>query len=85
MKLSFLLAALTVSSSSWGQVKVHNQLTEEDQKYFKNEVGTGATKIERFEANVREINKLHSEIAQLKSQMNALKAEVETIKTQIKK
>jgi hypothetical protein len=55
-------------------------LKPEDQKYFKNDVMEGRNDQERTDMTVREINKLHGEIARMKKDIDALKLEVEALK-----
>lgn len=78
LKLTCLLLFL-VTTASWGQ-KEFGYLKEEDQKFFKNESMAGNNQLERIDINVKEINKLHAEIAMLKAQLQQLKAEIAEIK-----
>lgn len=55
-------------------------LKAEDQKYFKNESFSGMNKLERIDLNVKEINKLHGEIASLKSEISKMKQDIEELK-----
>lgn len=56
------------------------QLKKSDQKYYQNDSNEGKNQFERIDANVKEINKLHSEVASLKAELAILKAEVEKLK-----
>lgn len=58
----------------------YGYLKKEDQKYFKNESGDGNNQMERIDMNVKEINKLHGEVASLKQQLAKLREEVEKLK-----
>jgi hypothetical protein len=55
-------------------------LKKEDQQYFKNESFDGKNRLERIDLNVKEINKLHGEIAGMKSEIANLKQEIELLK-----
>jgi peptidoglycan hydrolase CwlO-like protein len=55
-------------------------LTAEDQKYFKNDNFEGKNKLERIDANVKEINKLHQEISELKKEVNLLKEQMKSLR-----
>lgn len=79
-----MMMLMTFSSITMSQVKVLNQLGEDDQKYFKNGPGEGRNRIERMDLTVKEINKLHAEIAALKSEIASLKSDVENLKNQAK-
>lgn len=79
MKLiSFFL--LLLSFSSFGEVTKNAYLSEEDQKYFKNNVFEGNNQFGRINMNVKEINRLHGELAALKAEVQALKKDVEELK-----
>lgn len=52
----------------------------EDQKFYKNDPNEGKSNLERMDSAVKEINKLHGEIAALKAEMNNLKKDVELLK-----
>jgi archaellum component FlaC len=55
-------------------------LKPEDQKYFQNDMFEGRNKLERIDLNVKEINKLHGEVAFLKQEIALLKREIEELK-----
>lgn len=78
LKLTCLLLLL-ISSVSWGQ-KDFGYLQEKDQKFFKNESMAGNNQLERIDLNVKEINKLHAEVASLKVQLQALKSDIAELK-----
>jgi uncharacterized small protein (DUF1192 family) len=78
LKLTCLLLLL-ISSASWGQ-KDFGYLQEQDQKFFKNESMAGNNQLERIDLNVKEINKLHAEVARLKAQLQALKSDIAELK-----
>lgn len=75
--LCFLIAFTTVSS--WAQVD-YGYLKASDQKFYKNDSMEGNNQFERIDMNVKEINKLHGEVATLKAELQKLKSEVELIK-----
>lgn len=77
MKWTFLTLILSFSVMAADQF---GYLDEKDQKFFKNETFAGNNQMERIDLNVREINKLHSEIASLKAQMATMKQEIEELK-----
>ena len=73
--------ALISSTSILNAETVINQgLNKEDQQYFKNESFSGMNKLERIDLNVKEINKLHGEIASLKSEIAKMKQDIEELK-----
>jgi predicted RNase H-like nuclease (RuvC/YqgF family) len=55
-------------------------LTNEDQKYFRNDSVEGNNQRERIDLNVKEINKLHGEISALKAEVQTLKKTLEEMK-----
>jgi hypothetical protein len=55
-------------------------LKPEDQKFYKNEAMAGMNQQERIDSSVKEINKLHGEIAQLKKEMALMRVEIEALK-----
>jgi cell division protein FtsB len=59
----------------------YGYLKKEDQQYFKNDSMEGQNRLERIDANVKEINKLHGEIQSMKADIAALKKEVEILKS----
>jgi cell division protein FtsB len=59
----------------------YGYLKKEDQQYFKNDSMEGQNRLERIDANVKEINKLHGEIQSMKADITALKKEVEILKS----
>jgi predicted RNase H-like nuclease (RuvC/YqgF family) len=69
-----LFAQTTPSTVDYGYLKA------EDQKYFKNDSREGNNQLERIDLNVKEINKLHAEVASLKSQLASLMSEIEKLK-----
>jgi cell division protein FtsB len=78
MKWAFFL--LILSTTCFAQKNPYGDLTAEEQKYYKNEMGQGMNQLERIDSTVREINKLHGEIANLKAEVQTLKKEVEELK-----
>ena len=55
-------------------------LKKSEQTYFKNDSMDGQNKMERIDQNVREINKLHGEIARMKEDIVLLKEEIQKLK-----
>jgi peptidoglycan hydrolase CwlO-like protein len=78
MKLYFFFLTLIISSTSYSTE--FGYLKKEDQTYFKNDSFEGNNKLERIDMNVKEINKLHGEIASLKADVAQLKQEIEALK-----
>lgn len=70
----FLLSASSVFAQDY------NYLKRDEQKYFSNDSQDGKNTMERIDADVREINKLHGMIAQMKMEIAQLKADVEELK-----
>lgn len=78
-----LLALFIISSSfALAQAPTHKTLylTQEDQKYFNNDVNEGNNTFERININVKEINRLHGELASLKEQIQVIKKELAELK-----
>lgn len=75
--LCFLIAFTSINS--WGQVD-YGYLKASDQKYYKNDSMEGNNQFERIDMNVKEINKLHGEVATLKAELQKLRSEVEILK-----
>jgi peptidoglycan hydrolase CwlO-like protein len=77
----YLTVSLTLLSiTALVQAMDFGYLKPEDQKYYKNEAMAGLNQQERIDSTVKEINKLHAEIALLKKEMAALKAELQATK-----
>jgi hypothetical protein len=72
--ISMMISLASHAAQDYGYLK------PEDQKYFKNDAFDGQNKWERIDLNVKEINKLHGEIAALKAEMASLKEEIEKLK-----
>ena len=79
MKYVMVLMCL-VSSLPLMAIDDYEVLKKEDQQYFKNESFEGRNRLERIDLNVKEINKLHGEIAAMKSDIANLKQEIELLK-----
>ena len=79
MKYVMVLMCL-VSSLPLMAIDDYEVLKKEDQQYFKNESFDGRNRLERIDLNVKEINKLHAEIAAMKSDIANLKQEIELLK-----
>jgi predicted RNase H-like nuclease (RuvC/YqgF family) len=58
----------------------YGYLKKEEQKYFKNDSFEGNNQRERIDSNVKEINRLHGEIASLKTEIENMKKEIEDLK-----
>jgi peptidoglycan hydrolase CwlO-like protein len=79
--MKWLLCLLFLSGNALALgTNVQNGLSAEDQKYYKNEYGSGMNQLERIDSTVKEINKLHGEIAGMKAEMQAMKKEIEELK-----
>jgi peptidoglycan hydrolase CwlO-like protein len=78
MKLIILLAIF--SSQAFAGPADLDYLKAEDQKYFRNDINDGNNQVERISINVKEINKLHAEIASMKADMLQMRAEIEELK-----
>ncbi len=57
-----------------------NYLKPEEQKYFQNDNMSGKNMQERVDMNVREINKLYSEVSLLKGEVQRLRNEMDELK-----
>lgn len=58
----------------------YGYLKPEDQKYYKNDSMDGNNQRERIDSTVKEINKLHGEVATLKAQVQILRQEMDELK-----
>lgn len=56
-------------------------LKETDQKFYKNEAFAGENDSQRVDSLVKEINKLHGQIAEMKNQIQELQKDVENLKS----
>ena len=81
MKIILALSFLLISTSMFGAGTEFGYLKKEDQQFYKNDSMEGSNKMERIDSTVKEINKLHGEIATMKSEMAQLKLEVELLKS----
>jgi len=79
MKYLILISFMTGISFAQDPYKFKG-LSEEDQKYFKNEAFDGKNKLERIDENVKEINKLHGEVQNLKNEIKLIKEELAKVK-----
>jgi peptidoglycan hydrolase CwlO-like protein len=77
--VKFLIFLIFVSSLAHAELK-SAYLTDEQQKYYKNDSFDGNNQRERIDSAVIEINKIHGEIASMKEQIQLLKKEVEELK-----
>lgn len=78
--MKFILIPLCFTSMLWAQGKDYGYLKPEDQKYYKNEALSGMNQLERIDSTVKEINKLHGEMAVMKAEIEILKKELEELK-----
>ncbi len=67
MKILFIFISLIISSTIMAED--FGYLKKSEQTYFKNDSMDGQNKMERIDQNVREINKLHGEIARMKEEI----------------
>lgn len=75
MKFIFSLLLLsTVASAQQGY------LSAQDQKYYKNDSFEGNNQRERIDSLVKEMNKIHGELASMKSEVKSLKTEIIELK-----
>ncbi len=72
--LSLLLLSTVVQAQQGGY------LSAQDQKYYKNDSFEGNNQRERIDSLVKELNKLHGELAGMKAEMQTLKAEMAELK-----
>lgn len=77
--MKILIFTLLVSFNALA-TQDYGYLKKEDQQFFKNDSFEGNNKMERIDANVKEINKLYGEVARLKAEMAELRSEVEALK-----
>ena len=76
MKLILSLLLLT----SVAHAQQGGYLSAQDQKYYKNDSFEGNNQRERIDSLVKEMNKIHGELATVKSEMATLKAEMAELK-----
>ncbi|WPU63954.1 hypothetical protein [Peredibacter starrii] len=72
--LCLMLTSTSALATDYGYLK------PEDQKYYKNDSLDGNNQRERVDSTVKEINKLHGEIAAMKAQIQTLRQEVDELK-----
>ena len=75
-----LSCILLLSGISFAQTAKDPYLSADEQKYFKNDVMEGNNQFERINMNVKELNKLHGDIAALKAEIQVMKKEIEELK-----
>ena len=80
----FVLILMLISWQVFG-ARDFGYLKPEDQLYYKNQPMDGLNQQERIDSTVKEINKLHGEIAQLKRDIAVLRAEIQELKSGPKK
>jgi peptidoglycan hydrolase CwlO-like protein len=78
--MKFILLFALTTTLAIAQKNPYGELTAEDQKYYKNEMGQGMNQLERIDSTVKEINKLHAEISSLKADVQILKKEIEQLR-----
>lgn len=76
--MKLILSLLLLSTVA--QAQQGGYLNAQDQKYYKNDSFEGNNQRERIDSLVKEMNKLHGEIAGMKSEIQTLKAEVADLK-----
>jgi predicted RNase H-like nuclease (RuvC/YqgF family) len=79
MNLLFLLLPLSLALAN-SSMKFPDELKAEDQQFYKNDSMTGNNPRERIDSTVKEINKLHGEIAILKKEMAEMKKDLDELK-----
>jgi hypothetical protein len=79
MKRFLIFFIVCLAMNSFAQSKYG--LTEEDQKFFKNDNFEGKNKLERIDANVREINKIYGELEKMKQEISSLKSEIKQLRS----
>lgn len=77
--MKIIIYLLILTSNSFAQNKF-GYLTAEEQKYYKNDSMEGLNQRERIDSTVKEINKLHGEIASLKAQLAIFRKELDDLK-----
>jgi cell division protein FtsB len=79
--IKFFFGFLFLAGSLLAQTNTKDYyLSPEDQKYFKNDAMEGNNQFERINMNVKELNKLHGDVAALKAEVQVLKKEIEELK-----
>lgn len=74
-----VLALLLSPFQSFAQIK-SGYLSQEDQKYYKNDSFDGNNQRERIDSLVKETNKLYGELAAMKAEIQLLRKELEDLK-----
>jgi peptidoglycan hydrolase CwlO-like protein len=77
--MKWIFCYLFLCSSAFAQIK-SGYLTQEDQKYYKNDIMEGNNQRERIDSLVKEVNKIYSEFASLKAEIKLLNKEIEELK-----
>lgn len=76
--MKMILSLLLLSSVA--QAQQGGYLSAQDQKYYKNDSFEGNNQRERIDSLVKEMNKLHGELAGMKAEVQSLKAELAELK-----
>lgn len=74
-----VLALLLSPFQSFAQIK-SGYLSQEDQKYYKNDSFDGNNQRERIDSLVKETNKLYGELAAMKAEIQLLRKELDDLK-----
>ncbi|MBA2405777.1 MAG: hypothetical protein H0V66_13460 [Bdellovibrionales bacterium] len=80
MKMFLAFCCLTISATAFSATE-YGYLKKEDQQYYKNDSQDGNNQRERIDSSVKEINKLHGEMALMKAEILKLKQDVEQLKS----
>lgn len=90
--MKFIILSLIFSAVAFGQTTNFGKppgtpgkledayLKDDDQKFYKNQAFAGQNESQRVDSLVKEINKLHGEMAEMKSEIEKLRNDVETLK-----
>ncbi len=77
--MKFILSLMLLTSIAQAQT-TGGYLSAKDQKYYKNDSFEGNNQRERIDSLVKEMNKIHGELAGLKAEMQTLKDEMTLMK-----
>lgn len=77
--MKFILSLMLLSSVAQAQT-TGGYLSPSDQKYYKNDSFDGNNQRERIDSLVKEMNKIHGELAVLKAETQTLKDEMASMK-----